>query len=86
MLLDPVMLEEYANVINIKGSPLENCFGFIDGTVRPIWRPGINQRLVYNGHKRVYALKFQSVALSSGITANMYGPVGKLASFKKGFC
>ena len=41
MLLDPVMLEEHANVRNIKGSPLENCFGFIDGTVRPICRPGI---------------------------------------------
>ena len=43
MLLDPVMLEEYANVMNIKGSPLENCFGFINGTVRPICRPGIHQ-------------------------------------------
>ena len=85
MLLDPVMLEEYANVINIEGSPLENCFGFIDGTVRPICRPGIHQRVVYNGHKRVHALKFQSVALPSGIIANMYGPVGKLTSFKKGF-
>ena len=83
MLIDLVMLEEYANVINIKGSPLQNCFGFIDGTVRPICRPGINQRVVYNGHKRVHALKFQSVALPSGIIANVFGPVGKLASFKK---
>ena len=32
---------------------------------------------VYNGHKRVHALKFQSVALLNGIIANMYGPVGE---------
>jgi len=41
-----------------KGAPLQNCWGFIDGTVRPICRPGENQRQVYNGHKRVHALKF----------------------------
>ena len=30
---------------------LDNCFGFIDGTVQPITRPGENQRVVYNGHE-----------------------------------
>ena len=59
-----------------KGAALENCFGFIDGTVRPIARPDENQRVVYNGHKRVHALKFQSVALPNGIITNTYGPVG----------
>ena len=52
------------------------CFGFIDGTVRPICRPQENQGIVYNGHKRVHALKYQSVALPCGMIANMYGPVG----------
>lgn len=42
MLFDLVMLEEYANVRNIKGFFLENCFGFIDGIVRLICRFGIN--------------------------------------------
>ena len=47
-----------------KGAALNNnCFGFVDGTVRPICRPGEHQRLVYNRHKRVHALKFQAVAL-----------------------
>lgn len=55
---------------------LENCFGFVDGTVGSIARPDENQRVVYNGHNRVHALKFQSVALPNGIIANMYGPVG----------
>ena len=53
------------------------CFGFIDGTVRAISRPGKDQRLVYNGHKRVHALKFQSVSLPNGIIASLFGPVGR---------
>ena len=60
-ILSPPMLQEYADVIHAKGAPLNNCFGFIAGTVRPISRPGQHQRIVYNGHKRVHSLKFQSV-------------------------
>lgn len=77
-VMSPAQLQVYANAVSAKGSPLDNCFGFIDGTVRPICRPRENQRVVYNGHKRVHALKFQSVALPNGIIGNMYGPVGKV--------
>ena len=76
-ILDPVSLERYAEAIHDKGAALDNCIGFIDGTVRPICRPGELQRVVYKGHKRVYALKFQSFTLPNGIIANMCGPVGK---------
>lgn len=74
-ILNPVQLQLYAEAIHNKGAALDNCFGFIDGTVRPICRPGRLQRIVYNGHKRVHALKFQSVTLPNGMIANMYGPV-----------
>ena len=77
ILLNPPALQSYADSITSKGSPLSNCFGFIDGTVRPISRPGHAQRVVYNGHKRVHALKFQSVALPNGLVGNIFGPVGK---------
>ena len=56
---------------------MNNCLGFISGTVQPIFRPGEHQSLVYNGHKRVHALKFQSIAFPSGLVASMYGPVGE---------
>ena len=59
------------------GAPLNNCFGFIDGIVRPIARPGTNQRILYNGHKRVHSLKFQAVAIPNGLIAHLYGPIGK---------
>ena len=76
-VLNANALETYAAAITAKGSPLNNCFGFIDGTVRSICRPGENQQIVYNGHKRIHALKFQSVALPNAIFENLFGPVGK---------
>ena len=78
-ILNPHSLEIHRNAITLiaKGSPLNSCLGFIDGTVRPISKPGQNQRIVYNGHKRAHGVKFQSVALLNGIIGNMYGPNGK---------
>ena len=76
-ILAPVKLQTYVDATTAKGAPLENCFGFVDGTVRPISRPGANQHLVYNGPKTVHAQKFQSVALPNGLIGSLYGPVGK---------
>ena len=76
-VLKPAALQIYSDAVTAKGATLHNCFGFIDGTVRPICRPGTNQRVLYNGHKRVHALKFQCVALPNGLIGNMYGPVGE---------
>ena len=53
--LTPTCLQEYARAITRQGSPLTNCFGFTDGTVRPIWRSGEKQRIVYNRHERVHS-------------------------------
>ena len=76
-LLNPAVLNEYADATSNKGAALENCFGFIDGTVRPISRLDENQRIVHNGHKWVHALKFQSVVLPNGLIGHLYGPVGR---------
>ena len=42
-------LERFAAAIQVRGATLENCWAFVDGTVRPISRPGKNQRVLYNG-------------------------------------
>ena len=68
-------------LLQTRGTALRNCFGFIDGTVRPICRPDKKQRVMYNGHKRVHTIKFQSLSLPNGLIANLYGPVGKTISF-----
>ena len=66
-VLNPAALQIYSNAIADKGAALHNCFRFVDGTVRPVCRPGEHQRVIYNGHKRVHALKFQCVALPNGL-------------------
>ena len=73
--LSPPNLKLFADAIHYQGAALNKCWGFVDGTVRPICRPGQHQREVYNGHKRVHAPKFQSVVTPNGLIANMYGPV-----------
>ena len=75
--LSRASLRTYADAIHQKGAALNNCWGFLDGTVRPICRPLQNQRIFYNGHKRVHALKFQSIVTPNGLIANLYGPVGE---------
>lgn len=68
-------MRRMAKAIYDKGAPLDHCIGFIDGTVRPITRPGLFQKEVYNGHKRQHALKFQSVMFPNGIIGHLFGPV-----------
>ena len=85
-ILNPFAIQQYSDAVSDKGAALNNCFGFVDGTVRPICRPGEHQRLVYNGHKRVHALKFQAVALPNGLIGHLFGPVGKSSNSYSLFC
>ena len=62
-VLSQPMLQLCSDTIAVQGSALDNCFRFVGGTVRPICRPAEHQKVVYDGHKRVHALKFQCVAL-----------------------
>lgn len=73
--LSPQRLTYYAERVAAKGAPLANCWGFIDGTLRPIARPKQNQRVMYNGHKRVHGFKFQSISAPNGLIANFFGPL-----------
>ena len=74
-VLNSHFIEVYANAIQRKGAPLPNCFGFVDGTVRPISRPG-KIKGWFTMDTNVHSLKFQSLALPSGLIGHMYGPVG----------
>ena len=73
--LSPDCLMRFAEAVHRRGAALGNVWGFIDGTVRACSRPKVNQRVLYNGHKRHHALKYQSVSTPSGMIANLYGPV-----------
>jgi hypothetical protein len=55
-------------------SEIDTCIGFIDGTVRSICRPTIDQDVVYNGHRRTHALKYQAFVAPNGLIIDLYGP------------
>ena len=69
-----IHLEEFAQAVHAQNGSLQNIWGFIDGTVWAISRPIIGQRLMFNGHKRVHSLKFQSVVSPNGLIANLHWP------------
>ena len=73
--LSAYCLETFTNAKFQKSGALQNCLGFVDGTVRPVSCPSCNQRVLCNGHKNAHALKFQSVAVPAGLVANLYGTV-----------
>ena len=41
----PQQLRTFADAIHQKGGALTNCWGFVDGTVRPMYRPGMHQEV-----------------------------------------
>jgi hypothetical protein len=56
-------LHEFSNAIASKGAELHNVWGFVDGTIRGIYRSkdGLIQRATYSGHKRVNGVKFKAL-------------------------
>nr|GAT45576.1 predicted protein [Mycena chlorophos] len=74
-VLAPESLQQYADAIYEAGAPLDSIWGFIDCTIRPVCRPHHLQRIVYNGYKKVHALKYQAVKLPNGLIGHLYGPM-----------
>ena len=73
-LLNPLALDTYARLVHAKDATPQNCFGFADGTVRPIARPDEHQRMMYNGHEQVHAINSN---VPNELIANLYCPIGK---------
>ena len=63
-------LQRYKDALVEKGTPLHNCFGFVDGTVARICRPVFNKRMVCKGHTRVHDIQFHSVVLRNVLIIN----------------
>ena len=59
-----------AHAVHDKGGGLRNCLGFVNGTVCPICRSNERiLRILYNGHRGVHALKFQSLVAPNRLLA-----------------
>ena len=72
--LAPNKLKVFADAIHEKGAAVDNCWGFVDGSMEPVCRADRFQRVIYNGHKRVHALKYQAVSAPNGLCALLSGP------------
>ncbi|XP_077498715.1 uncharacterized protein LOC144109799 [Amblyomma americanum] len=72
--LDLPAIEAFSQAVHFKGAPLHNCWGFIDGTTRAICRPSTSQKLFFSGHKRIHAVKYQSIMCPNGIICQLSGP------------
>lgn len=47
---------------------------FIDGTVRPVARPLVDQEDYYSGHKGYHEVKYQGIVIPGGLISSLYGP------------
>jgi hypothetical protein len=68
-------LAEYGQIVHLNGAPLDVISAMIDGTLRKNARPVKNQRILYNGWKRIHCLKYHALLAPDGIVIHLYGPV-----------
>ncbi|KIJ24166.1 hypothetical protein M422DRAFT_195025 [Sphaerobolus stellatus SS14] len=68
-------LSSFAAAFKAKGAPLDCIAALIDGTLQKSARPIHNQRLIYNGWKRIHCLKYHAVISPDGMVIHVYGPV-----------
>jgi hypothetical protein len=73
--LTPHVLTKYAECIFAKGSPHPYVCSLMDGTLEEISRPTRNQRLVYNGWKRMHCLKYHVIISPDGMIIHVFGPI-----------
>ena len=80
--LTPDKLEEYA-AANYEaggcsnyndGSPCNDIWGWLDGTLRECARPVRSQRQAYSGMKHKHGYKWQAIMAPDGLFAHFYGP------------
>lgn len=70
-------VENFSTFEYQKRRSIQYAVAFINKTVIVIARlgcEGINERVVYNGHKRNHALKFQVITASDIICLHLFGP------------
>ncbi|KAF7343200.1 hypothetical protein MVEN_01751200 [Mycena venus] len=73
--LTPYVLEQFAQCMHAKGSPHSHVCSLMDGTLEEISRPTRNQRLVFNGWKRMHCLKYHVIISPDGMIIHVFGPI-----------
>ncbi|GAB6028466.1 hypothetical protein CHUAL_014092 [Chamberlinius hualienensis] len=72
--LNKKKLGYYSQIVEAKGAPLKNCWGFLFGATRGICRPTINEEEYYSELEQEHCLKYLSILCPDGIIASLQGP------------
>ncbi|KAJ6467359.1 hypothetical protein C8R45DRAFT_1171790 [Mycena sanguinolenta] len=65
----------FAQAFVAKGCPMKCIAAIIDGTLKKNARPSRNQRILFNGWKRIHCLKYHLLVSPDGIIIHIFGPV-----------
>ena len=71
--IQPLNFQRYENAFARNLAPLNNCFGFVNGTAERICRPVLNESVGCNGHVRVHGVEFQIVVLVNDLIISFEG-------------
>lgn len=66
-------LREYSRAVKAADGG-DRVWGYIDGTLRKVCRPGEDQQVYYTGYKKHWAFKFQSIVTPDGMISSLNGP------------
>jgi hypothetical protein len=81
-LTPPFLTSLARSVEEHSGGRVRGVFGWVDGTQRPICRPGEHQEVFYSGYKKAHTLKFQAIVTPDGMISHLAGPFeGKLGDW-----
>jgi hypothetical protein len=58
----------------VSGVAVQRIWGFLDGTLRPIARPVVDECASYSGYKRTHGQHYQNVIAPDGLSVSMIGP------------
>jgi len=72
--LSPARLMELAGAVAAKDAPLQNCWGFIDGTCIKVCRPNQFQERLYSGYKKYHCIKYQAIVTPDAMIVHLGGP------------
>lgn len=70
-------LQRYPSGMFAKNGCMDNTVAFMDGTVIEVARPSVPyvvQLILYSGHRKKHAIKFQGVKTPEGLCPHLHGP------------
>ena len=72
--IDRAAIIRYSSAVTQAWPPIEQVYGFIDGSKHYHCRPTWGQQSLYSGHKKQHCYSWQGVVFPDGIIGSIFGP------------